>query len=147
MQTDETIHIRRMLESDIPSIISLDEKISGLSRLDMWDSIINYYLRRPESSCFVAEIQEGVIGFMIGTIHPWLFGVENSGWIEMLGVDPSHTAKGVGKMLGSKLLEDFKVHDVKTVYTSVEWLSTDLLEFFKTLGMTKSNFITLTKEL
>jgi GNAT superfamily N-acetyltransferase len=80
-------------------------------------------------------------------VHPWLFGIENGGWIEILGVDPSHTAKGVGKKLGEKLLEEFKSQEVKTVYTSVKWTSSDLLEFFRTLKMTKSNFITLMKEL
>lgn len=147
MNNEKIIHIRRMNKADIPSIISLDVKITSEYRPEMWESEINHYLGRSESSCFVAEIEEKVVGFMIGTIHSWLFGIEKGGWIEILGVDPAHTAKGVGKSLGLRLLEEFKSHGVRVVYTSVEWLSTDLLEFFKTLGMTKSNFITLVKEL
>jgi GNAT superfamily N-acetyltransferase len=146
MSFDELIHIREMREEDISEIIDLDKKISGFNRPEMWRSEVQHYLKN-NSICLVAEIQGQVVGFMIGTVHPWLFGIENGGWIEILGVDPSHTAKGVGKNLGEKLLAEFKSQEVKVVYTSVKWTSSDLLEFFRTLEMTKSNFITLMKEL
>lgn len=146
MSFDEIIHIREMQEEDISPITDLDKKISGFNRPEMWRSEIQHYLQN-KSICLVAEIQGQVVGFMIGTVHPWLFGIENGGWIEILGVDPSHTAKGIGKKLGERLLEEFKSQEVKTVYTSVKWTSGDLLEFFRTLEMTKSNFITLMKKL
>ncbi|MFX1282569.1 MAG: GNAT family N-acetyltransferase [Promethearchaeota archaeon] len=146
MSVDEIIHIREMREEDISEITDLDKEISGFNRPKMWKSEIQHYLKN-NSICLVAEIQGRVVGFMIGTVHPWLFGIENGGWIEILGVDPSHTAKGVGKKLGEQLLEEFKSQKVKTVYTSVKWTSSDLLEFFRTLEMTKSDFITLKKEL
>ena len=146
MNGDKKIAVREMREEDISAIIELDEKISGYTRSEMWRSEIEHYLRN-KSICLVAEIQNQVVGFMIGTVHPWLFGIENGGWIEILGVDPFHTAKGVGKKLGEKLLEEFKAQQVKVAYTSVKWTSSDLLEFFRTLEMTKSNFITLMKEL
>lgn len=146
MNPQEEIIIRKMKESDISSIILLDELISGMSRPEMWKSEIQHYLKN-NSIGLVAEIQEQVIGFMIGTIHPWLFGIESGGWIEVLGVDPKHTAKGVGKKLGEKLLEDLKAQGIKVVHTTVKWTSSDLLEFFNTLGMTKSDYITLMKEL
>ena len=141
------ILVRKMEEYDIPLISSLDKKISGLYRPSMWKSEIQQYSRRSECICLIAEIDSEVVGVMIGTIHPWLFGVENAGWIEILGVDPTHTAKGVGKKLGEVVLEDFKSRGIKIVYTTVDWTSSDLLEFFKTLGMTKSGKITLMKEL
>ncbi|MHA2225021.1 MAG: N-acetyltransferase family protein [Candidatus Hodarchaeales archaeon] len=143
---EKKIRIRVMEEADIPSIIILDEKISGFQRPEMWKSELQHYLKN-NSICLVAEIQEQVVGFMIGTVHPWLFGIENGGWIEVLGVHPAHTAKGVGKKLGNKLLEKFRALNVIDVYTCVEWTSSDLLEFFRALEMTKSNFITLMKKL
>ncbi len=146
MNSQEEFTIRQLKESDISSIALLDELISGMSRPEMWKSEIQHYLKN-NSIGLVAVIQEQVIGFMIGTIHPWLFGIENGGWIEILGVDPKHTAKGVGKKLGEKLLEDFKSRGIKVVHTTVEWTSSDLLEFFNALGMTKSDYITLMKKL
>ncbi len=146
MSTNDDITVRKMKDSDIDSIVSLDKSISGVLRPEMWKSEIMHYLNNNSIS-LVAEIQKQVVGFMIGTVHPWLFGIENGGWIEVLGVHPEHTAKGVGKKLGNTLFEVFKVQGVHIVYTCVEWTSSDLLEFFRTLEMTKSNFITLMKEL
>ena len=144
--TNESIIIRKMKESDIDSISTMDKRISGVFRPEMWKAEIEHYLKN-NSIGIVAEIQEQVVGFMIGTMHPWLFGIENGGWIEVLGVHPDHTAKGVGKKLGNKLFKEFKNHNIEVVYTCVEWTSSDLLEFFRTLEMTKSDFITLMKKL
>lgn len=147
INSEVTILIRDMEEKDISSIISLDERISGSFRPNMWKSELNHYMSRSESICLVAEIHDQVVGFMIGTIHSWLFGIENGGWIEILGVDPAHTAKGVGKKLGVTLFDEFKTRGIRNIHASVDWKASDLLEFFKTLGMTKSEFITLIKEL
>ena len=144
-ETEYQFNIRELDKTDISVIIHLDEKITGLHRPEMWQSEIQHYLK-SNSIYLVAEIQDQVIGFMIGTIHPWLFGIENGGWIEVFGVHPDHTAKGIGKKMGYRLLDEFKIHGVTVVHTCVEWSSTDLLEFFKTLGMTNSEYITLVKE-
>jgi GNAT superfamily N-acetyltransferase len=143
--TEYPINIRELNETDISVIVLLDEKITGTPRPEMWKKEIMHYMKN-NSICLVAEIQDQVMGFMIGTIRPWLFGIENGGWIEVFGVHPGHTAKGIGKKLGIRLLDEFKSQKVKEVHTCVEWSSTDLLEFFKTLGMTNSEYITLVKE-
>jgi len=75
MSFDEIIHIREMQEEDISEITDLDKKISGFNRPEMWRSEILHYLKN-NSICLVAEIQGKVVGFMIGTVHPWLFGIE-----------------------------------------------------------------------
>ncbi|MHA1543083.1 MAG: GNAT family N-acetyltransferase [Candidatus Hodarchaeales archaeon] len=144
--TEYPINIRELNETDISVIALLDEKITGTPRPEMWNKEIMHYLK-SNSICLVAEVQDQVMGFMIGTVRPWLFGIECGGWIEVFGVHPEHTAKGIGKKLGVRLFDEFKRRKVKEVHTCVEWGSTDLLEFFKTLGMTNSEYITLMKEL
>ncbi|MFW9991076.1 MAG: GNAT family N-acetyltransferase [Candidatus Odinarchaeota archaeon] len=145
------ISVREMKAEDICSIIAIDQKISSSEknghRPKLWESEIKHFLDKPENICLVAEIKGEVIGFMIGAVHPWLFGIENGGWIEILGVDPSHTAKGVGMKMGERLLAEFKTRRTRIIYTVVDWRSGDLLEFFKALGMTKSGLITLMKEI
>jgi GNAT superfamily N-acetyltransferase len=144
---DEEILVREMIESDIEFLANIDRDISEEYRPEIWKSEMHYYLGKPESICLVAEAQGRVIGFMIGTIHPWLFGIEKAGWIEILGVDPVHRGKGIGKKLGETLFDNFKSKGVKMVHTAVNWTSGDLLEFFKTLGMDRSGLITLMKGL
>lgn len=93
----------------------------------------------------VAEEDGEVLGFIIGCIKEWGFGVERSGWIEMIEVDPERMGKGVGKALGEALFSVFKEEGIKEVYTSVKWDSGDLISFFKSIGFDKSGFINLQK--
>ncbi|MHA2251227.1 MAG: GNAT family N-acetyltransferase [Candidatus Kariarchaeaceae archaeon] len=145
----EDVNIRWFEQNDIPSIIAIDNKISTPIAKDpsTLKTELQYYLSKPNSLCLVAEIQNQVVGFMIGAIHPWLFGINNSGWIEILGVDPAQSGKGLGKMLGEALFEEFRERGISTVHTAVNWTSGDLMEFFKTMGMTKSELVSLMKEL
>jgi aminopeptidase len=62
------------------------------------------------------------------------FGAERSGWIEVLGVHPRHMGKGVGKLLGYRLLSIFKRKGATRVFTAARWDSVDLLSFFKSVG-------------
>lgn len=143
------LYIRKMNVGDIASIIAIDQQISTPD--DKINSTLEnellYYLNKSENICLVVEIQERVVGFMIGAVHPWLFGINNAGWIEILGVDPSHTGKGVGKKLAEVLFDEFRSTGIRIVHTAVDWTSGDLLEFFRTLGMTQSGLISLMKEL
>ena len=84
-----------------------------------------------------------VLGFIVGAIKDWGFGLERAGWIEMVEVDPKYMGQGVGKELGRSLLSSFKNVGITEVYTSVRWDSGDLIEFFKSIGFKKSSFINL----
>jgi ribosomal protein S18 acetylase RimI-like enzyme len=145
----KNITIRKMEERDIKTIITIAKAISTPihSEFSALQVEFQYYIKKTESICLVAELSEQIVGFMIGAIHPWLFGINNSGWIEILGVDPAHTGKGVGKMLGEELFVEFRERGIKIVHTAVDWMASDLLEFFRILGMTKSGLISLVKEL
>ncbi|MCK5617276.1 hypothetical protein KAR91_86225, partial [Candidatus Pacearchaeota archaeon] len=87
--TEEGIFVRKMEENDVSSVVAIDEKITHLHRPNMWKSQVQHYLSRPETINLIAEIEGHVVGFMMATIHPWLFGVEKGGWVEILGVDPA----------------------------------------------------------
>ncbi len=145
---DEII-IRKMEERDISAIIDIDKKISTsiTKKESSLASEFVHYITKTESICLVAEIEVKIVGFMIGAIHPWLFGIYNSGWIEILGVAPAHTGKGIGKILGEKIFKEFQHRGINVVHTAVDWKAGDLLEFFNTLGMSKSGLISLVKEL
>jgi ribosomal protein S18 acetylase RimI-like enzyme len=106
---------------------------------DLFSSFIN----KCPNTCLVAEKEKKVVGFIIGCIKEWGFGVERSGWIEMIEVDPKFMGKGIGKNLGDALISYFKAEGIKEVYTTVKWDSGDLISFFKSVGFDKSSFINL----
>ena len=82
---------------------------------------------------------------MVAYILYGAFGLEKSAWIGLFGVDPKYMGQGIGRSMAKKVLHVLKQMDIKTVFTSVRWDSTDLLSFFKSLGFDRSNFINLEK--
>ncbi|MFH1349821.1 MAG: GNAT family N-acetyltransferase [Pseudomonadota bacterium] len=110
-------------------------------------SVVEEQCRKTEDASFVAEFQGKVVGFMISYILSGGFGIEKSAWIAMLGVDPKYMGQGVGKRLAEEIFKFYSEREIRNIYTSVRWDSTDLLSFFKTLGFDRSNFINLRKAL
>ena len=145
------ITIRPMKAKDISQAADIHRKVvrEGLGQgmdykiEDLFDS----FIKKSPKTCLVAEIENNVAGFIIGEIKEWGFGLEKSGWIEMIEVDPNFMGKGIGKTLGKTLIQHFKDEGIKEVYTSVKWDSGDLIAFFKSIGLDKSSFINLERGL
>jgi ribosomal protein S18 acetylase RimI-like enzyme len=69
-----------------------------------------------------------------------------TGWILILGVDPEYQGMGVGRKLGSTLLEHFRKKNVRKIQTLVEWYDGDLISYFKSLGFSLLQMLPLQKE-
>jgi len=141
------ITVRPMNKMDISQAANIHRKVvrEGLSQgmdYEIEELFVSFIKKSPKT-CLVAEIDNNVVGFVIGVIKEWGFGVERSGWIEMIEVDPKFMGKGVGKSLGETLIKYFRNEGIIEVYTSVKWDSGDLIAFFKSIGFDKSNFINL----
>ncbi len=141
------ITVRPMNERDISQAADIHRRVvrEGLSQgMDYAiEDLFASFIKKNPKTCLVAEMDNNVAGFVIGGIKEWGFGVERSGWIEMIEVDPKLMGKGVGKTLGEALLKYFRDEEIKEVYTSVKWDSGDLISFFKSIGFDKSSFINL----
>ncbi len=139
--------IRRMRKDDIDEIIKIQETIIKKRVAASWGKALEHYIVKDPMSCLVAIIKkktrDHIIGFIVGDIKIWGFGLRQSGWIEILGIDPKHMGKGVGHTLGRRLLNYFKRMEVDGIYTVVRWDSGDLLSFFKSVGFDQSGFLNL----
>src|SRR4028118_2200543 len=92
--------IRPLDEMDISAIVGIDEKIGGAYRPEVWERRIGYYMRRDPETSVVAEVDGRVVGFMLGEVRSGEFGLEEpTGWIEVLGVDPEHRGRALGRPL------------------------------------------------
>ena len=145
------ISVRPMKEDDIAQAAIIHRKVvrEGLGQgmnYAIEDFFSSFIIKSPKT-CLVAEIDKRVAGFIIGCIKEWGFGVERSGWIEMIEVDPKLMGKGIGKTLGEALKNYFNNEGIKEVYTTVKWDSGDLIAFFKSIGFDKSSFINLERGL
>ncbi|OGW12851.1 MAG: hypothetical protein A3G93_02555 [Nitrospinae bacterium RIFCSPLOWO2_12_FULL_45_22] len=139
--------IRQMKLEDIPYIIRIDEKIVGHPNEAKYRDKIPGYIARCPEACLVAEVEGTVVGFLLGDIRGWDFGVPLSGWLEILGVDPYWQGKGIGKKLTQAFLEYCKGNGIESVQTMVNWNEGDLIDYFRALGFKRSEYLNLQKKL
>ncbi|MHC4393624.1 MAG: GNAT family N-acetyltransferase [Planctomycetota bacterium] len=131
-----TITLRPVNELDIDGVARIDKEVSGTYRPAYWETKIGYYVRRDPYVSQVAEVDGEIAGFMLGEMRSGEFGLEvPAGWIEVLGVSPSHRGHGLGRKLGEALLERFRERGAERVMTLVDLDSMEALgRFFEKLG-------------
>ena len=133
------MNIRPLTLSDLDAIVEIDRKVLGKPRQDFWKKrmeLIN--ATQYPHSCLVAELEGKVIGFILGEVSGWEFGVPDTiGWINTIGVDPAYQHRGVAKRLGEEFIKNVKTIGVSLVYTLVNWNDWDLLKFFRAMGFAR----------
>ena len=153
----EKVKIRVLDENDLDAVVGIDKRVVGKERRDFWKRKIAYAGIYPRPA-LVAEIEGKVVGFILGYVSGWEFGVPDTiGWIDTLGVDPAYQRHGIGKALFNELLENFKrtgreetnetetqkVEGVNVVYTLASWTDWDLLQFYHAMGFKKGEMLNL----
>ncbi len=141
----ENFQIRRLRVEDAEEISRIYAAITRRPVEPDFKSVVEEHAQSTEGACFVAEHQGKVVGFMISYILTAGFGEAKSAWIATLGVNPNFMGQEIGASMAQKIFEIYKAAGIENVYTTVQWDSTDLLSFFKTLGFDRSKFINLRK--
>jgi ribosomal protein S18 acetylase RimI-like enzyme len=156
----DKVKIRVLDESDLDAVVEIDKSVLGKERRAFWKRKIAYAGIYPRPA-LVAEFEGKVVGFILGYVSGWEFGVPDTvGWIDTLGVDPAYQRRGIGRALFNELIEIFKrsgreetpeakkaekrkVEGVNVVYTLASWIDSDLLQFYHTMGFKKGQMINL----
>ena len=81
LEQEGKVVLRPLRESDIPSIVTIDEWTSGRSKPQYWRNKLSRYLLQGSASpdaeeCVLARVAEmngDVVGFVIGEIRRWEF--------------------------------------------------------------------------
>jgi ribosomal protein S18 acetylase RimI-like enzyme len=131
--------IRPLTLRDLDAIIEIDRKVLGKPREDFWKKRMEQIsVTQYPHSCLGAELEGKVIGFILGEVSGWEFGVPDTiGWINTIGVDPAYQHLGVAKRLGEEYIKNVKSIGVSLVYTLVNWNDWDLLKFFRAMGFAR----------
>jgi ribosomal protein S18 acetylase RimI-like enzyme len=145
--TLQKLLIRRLGERDLTDISKILKAITEKRGIIDYRRAVEEEVKNKNRVSFVAELDSKVVGFLITYILYGGFGLEKSAWIGLFGVDPKYMGQGIGKKMAQKVFKEFKKMDVRNVYSSVKWDSTDLLSFFKSLGFDRSDFVNLEKTL
>src|SRR4030042_178220 len=131
------VNIRPMTVGDVDAIVEIDRRILGKLRPEYWKKLVPQNPHYPFSS-LVAEFEGKVVGFVVGEVSGWEFGVPDTiGWLSTIGVDPDYQHKGIAKKLSQEFVKNMKMIGVGVIYTLVNWNDWDLLKFFKAMGFTR----------
>jgi ribosomal protein S18 acetylase RimI-like enzyme len=141
------IETRQIKADDVPQILAIQQAITKKKVSRRWVQMVENHLRKQDAVGFVATRDSKVIGFVIGEVKGEGFGLEQSGWIEVVGVHPSQMGAGIGHALAYRLFQYFKKRGIRDVYTAVRWDAVDMLSFFKSIGFDRSTFINLVRRL
>jgi len=140
----ENIKIRPLSKEDLEAIVEIDAKVLGENRKEYWEKKLQMMDDKVSQVSLVAEVQGRVLGFILGDISGWEFGVPDTiGWIDTIGVDPAYQKKGLATALAHELIKRLKAIGVRTIYTLVSWNDWDLLQFFHAMGFTRGDMINL----
>ncbi len=132
------------MKEDLDAIIEIDEKVLGENRREYWNRKLELMNAKSSQISLVATIEGKVVGFVLGDLSGWEFGVpETVAWVDTIGVDPDYQKKGIATLLARELINRMKALKVKRIYTLVSWDNWDLLQFFHTMGFTRGDMINL----
>ena len=138
------VSLKSLSSSHVEGIIEIDRRILGKRRQSFWKRKVSAVESNVSPTGIVAELDNKVIGFILGEISGWEFGIPASvGWIDTIGVDPKYQKRGVAKALMGELINNFRKSGVKNIYTLVNWSDWDLLQFFRRVGFTRGDMINL----
>ena len=144
MNSLENVKIRTLNREDLDAIVKIDERVLGENRRNYWKRKLDLMNDKSSQISLVAEIEGKVVGFVLGDISGWEFGVpETIGWIDTIGVEPAYQKKGVATALARELVQNLKGLGVNTIYTLVSWNDWDLLQFFHAMGFSRGDLINL----
>jgi ribosomal protein S18 acetylase RimI-like enzyme len=144
MDSLENVEIRALKAEDLDAIVKIDEMVLGESRKDYWETRLKLMNNQSSQISLVAELQGEVVGFILGDVSGWEFGVpETIGWVDTIGVAPAYQKRGVATTLAHELIKNLKAIGVRTIYTLVSWNDWDLLQFFHAMGFTRGDMINL----
>ena len=144
--------VRDVRRSDLPAVVEIDARITGLPKPDYWAGILKRYGGRRSGQggqrfFLVAQADKAVQGYVVGEIRDWEFGSTPCGWVFGIGVRPQARLAGTGTQLLDAICARFRDGGVDKVRTLLARDNELVLAFFRSQGMMAAPFIALEKDL
>lgn len=134
--------ILKMNEGHIRGILALDEKITGVQRSPSWKQRVHRYLEAfYPPVCHVAELDGQVVGFILGDIRGWEYGLTAAAWVDIMGVDPAHQRCGIGKRLVEAFVRESRASGFKSIHVMVREDDDRLQPFLRSAGFMRGKLV------
>ncbi len=130
------IYVRKMVASDVPEVIEIDQALFGAKRFPTWPFSFQVYWREYNPDVrLVAETGQRLAGFIVGCFvveehDRSVLNLRHSGgsarpyrqvgWIDMIGVRPDNQGTGVGRKLVEAFCEQCSKANVDVRAVTIE---------------------------
>ncbi|MBI1995927.1 MAG: GNAT family N-acetyltransferase [Deltaproteobacteria bacterium] len=143
------IYVRSLERRDLPSIVAMEERVTGVARPQYWEQRIELSEAiRPHWTSLVAEFDNRFVGFLFGRAGELEFGLPGTiAWVETIGVDPAYRGRGIARELIEEFISSAEDHGIKTIFTLVSNGQTDMQNFFSRQGFAQGKMLHYQKEL
>jgi len=133
------VEIREMEIDDIPSVFHLGERLFTSSEVPnlyrTWDEFeVTGMFQEDPSLCLVAEYEDKIVGFALGTTITKSHSAWKYGHLAWLGVDPDCQRSGVATRLFKAFRERVMEEGVRIVLVDTEADNERAIRFFEDLG-------------
>lgn len=133
------ISIREMELEDLAIVFALGEKLFTAEKWPnlyrTWDEyeVANLFISDGDF-CLVAELDEKIVGFALGTFIEKRRSAWRYGWLLWLGTEPELKGRGIGRKLLNELTERFIEQGARMMIVDTEAENVEALKFFKRAG-------------
>lgn len=133
------VRVRLMDVDDLAPVFHLGETLFTASRAPnlyrTWDEFEVVGLFQSDwETCFVAEVNDEVAGFALGTIITKTHSAWKYGHLIWLGVAPKYARKGVGEKLFRQFRDVTSEEGVRMLIVDTEAENLPALRFFRKMG-------------
>ncbi len=132
----DRIPVRSMAETDLHSIVAIDQRITGRARAVYLQQKLMEALHQSDVQVsLVAELEGFPMGFVMARVDLGEFGrAEPAAVMDTIGVDPDCRRRGVGRSLLSQLFLNLAALRVERIRTELDWRDRELLTFLDACG-------------
>ncbi|MDP6510198.1 MAG: GNAT family N-acetyltransferase [Dehalococcoidia bacterium] len=88
----------------------------------------------------MAETEGRVVGFVLGDVRGWEYGMPPGGWIDIMGVDPQFQRRGIGIKLIQAFAQEAKLQNMKT-HIAIRRQDDDFQKFIRSAGFQSRQLI------
>ncbi len=134
-----TVQVREMELADIPGVFELGERLFTADRWPnlyrTWDEYepLGLYTTDPEF-CLVADLDDRIVGFILGSLIDKRKSAWKYGYIVWLGVEAEMSGKGIAKRLLTQLTSLFSKAGARILLADTQAENLPALHFFQREG-------------
>lgn len=128
--------VRALQPADLDAVVEIDSAIEGRTRRDYIERRLHSAQRQPLLHAQFAAMQgDRLVGYLLGRLAVGEFGRSAPALrIELVGLRPEHSRRGVGRSLLEALMAWARRHGASEIRTLSSWTRSDMLGWLAAMG-------------